>query len=98
MATLVLGAVLFLAAVLSWILRASAIRTIFARLARTAIAVGGLLLMAWALASYLPAAAQRTPPAPRATLSADELVRTASAALEACPAPNVPAERRDGVA
>jgi len=91
-AALVLGAALFLAAVLSGILRANAIRTAFGRFARTAIAVGGVVLIAWALASYLPPGTQRTaPPAAPATLSAHDLVGTASTALEACSAPSVPA-------
>ncbi|MGO9803304.1 MAG: hypothetical protein ACLPTM_17435 [Steroidobacteraceae bacterium] len=89
--TLALGAVLFLAAVLSGIVRANALRTTLGRLARTAIAVGGLVLMAVALASYLARGPQRAaPPAPRASLSAQDLVRAASTALEACSAPNVP--------
>jgi hypothetical protein len=90
-AALVLGALLFLAAVLSGVLRANAIRTTFERFARTASAVGGVVLMVWALASYLSTATQRAPPAPRASLSAHELVRAASTALEACSVPNVPA-------
>lgn len=90
-AALVLGALLLLAAVLSGILRSHAIRTTFARFARTASAVGGVALMAWALASYFSAATRGAPPAPRASLSAQELVRTASTALEACSAPDVPA-------
>jgi hypothetical protein len=91
-ATLVLGVVLILAAVLGGMLRANAIRTTLGRFARTAIALGGVVLMAWASASYLSPGTQRAaPPAGRATVSAHDLVRTASTALEACPAPNVPA-------
>ena len=90
-AALVLGALLLLAAVLSGILRTNAIRTTLGRFARTASAVGGVGLMAWALASYQSAAAPRAAPAPRTSLSAQDLVRTASAALEACSAPDAPA-------
>jgi hypothetical protein len=90
-AALVLGALLVLAGVLSGILRTNAIRTTFERFARTASAVGGVVLMVWALASYLSAATQHAPPAPRASLSAHELVRAASTALEACSLPDVPA-------
>ena len=91
-AALVLGALLLLAAVLSGILSANAIRTTLERFARTASAVGGVALMAWALASYLSLPARHAPPAPRASsLSAHDLVRAASTALEACSAPDVPA-------
>ena len=90
-AALVLGALLLLAAVLSGVLRADAIRTTFERFARTASAVGGVGLIAWAAASYFSAVTQSAPPVPRASLSAHELVRKASTALEACFAPDVPA-------
>jgi hypothetical protein len=89
-AALVLGALLFLAAVLSGVLRTKAIRTTFERFARTASAVGGVVLMVWALGSYLSMATQRAAPA-RASLSAHDLVRAASTALEACSVPDVPA-------
>ena len=92
MAVLVLGAVLLLAAVLAGILLPNMIRTTLGRVARTAIAVGGVALMAWALASHLPPRTQPAAgPAPLATSSARDLVGTASAALEACPLPTAPA-------
>jgi hypothetical protein len=92
MAALVLGAVLLLAAILGGILLPNVIRTALGRVARTAIAVVGVALMVWALVSHLPAGTQPAAgPAPLATLSARDLVRTASAALEACPIPTAPA-------
>ncbi len=91
-AALVLGAVLLLAALLGGILLPNVIRTALGRVARTAIAVGGVALMVWALVSYLPVRTQPAAgPAPLATLSARDLVGTASAALEACPIPTAPA-------
>ena len=89
-AALALGALLFLAAVLRGVLRANVIRTTFERFARTASAVGGVVLMVWAVASYLSTTTQRAPPA-RASLSAHDLVRAASTALEACAVPDGPA-------
>lgn len=94
-AALALGAVLCLAAMLSGLVFRNAIRTAPGTFARAATAVGGVALMAWALASYLPG---RTPPAaataiaraPPVTVSARDLVGTAAAALEACPLPSAP--------
>ena len=92
MAVLAVGAVLLLAAALGGILLPNMIRTALGRVARTAIAVGGVGLMVWALASHLP---PRTQPAAErtslATLSARDLVGTASAALQSCPTPTAPA-------
>jgi hypothetical protein len=91
-ATLVLGAVLFLAAILGGILLPNVVRTAFGRVVRTAIAVGGVALMVWAWVSHLsPRTQPAAVPAPVATLSARDLVGTASAALEACPIPTAPA-------
>ena len=95
-ATLVLGAVLFLAALLYGVFLKGAARTAPGKLLRAAIAVGGIALMAGALASYLragrpPAAAPPAVPAASVSLSARDLVRTAGAALEACPLPTAPA-------
>lgn len=88
---LVLGAVLFVAAILGGILLPNGVRTAFGRVARTAITVGGIALMVWAWMSHLPARTQPAAgPAPLATLSARDLVGTASAALEACPLPTAP--------
>jgi len=92
MAVLVVGAVLLFAAALGGILLPNMIRTALGRVARTSIAVGGVGLMVWALVSHLP---PRTQPAAGrtslATLSARDLVGTASAALQSCPTPTAPA-------
>src|ERR1700746_134829 len=92
MAVLVLGAVLLLAAVLGGILLPNMMGTALGRAARTAIAVGGVGLMVWALASHFPPRTQPTAGrAALATLSARDLVGTASAALQSCPTPTAPA-------
>ena len=95
-ATLVIGAVLFLAAALYGVFLKGAVGTAHGRLLRAAIAVGGIALMAGALASYLlarrpPAGAPPAVPAASVALSARDLVRTAGAALEACLLPTAPA-------
>jgi hypothetical protein len=94
-AVLILGAALCLAAILSGMILRAAVRTRPGAVARVAVAVGGIALMLWALASYLaahtqPAAASTVARASPVTVSARDLVGTAATALEACPVPTAP--------
>ena len=101
-AALALGAALCVTAILSGVVLRSAVRTAIGAFARAAIVVGGIALMIWALAIYVPshmppAGATTIVQAPPVTISARDLVGTAAAALEACPlttAPPIPNSER----
>jgi hypothetical protein len=92
---MLLGAVLIVAAVASGWLPGGAAGTTVGRVCRALAGVAGAVLIAWALVSHAgPGGLFRgTPPAATAHRgpSAAELVRSASAALQACPAATAPA-------
>lgn len=91
---LALGVVLCLAAILCGVILRNAVRTALGRSARWAIAVSGIALLVWALASYHAPRPQLSGGAalraPAVSVSARELVGIAAAALEACPLPTAP--------
>lgn len=94
-AALALGAALCLTAILSGVILRNVVRTALGAFARAAIVVGGIGLIVWALASYLPsrmqpAGATAIVQAAPVTVSARDLVGTAATALEACPLPTAP--------
>ncbi|MDE2137619.1 MAG: hypothetical protein KGJ68_09295 [Gammaproteobacteria bacterium] len=94
-AALALGVILCLAAILCGVVLRKAARTALGRFARWAIAVSGIALLAWALASYRAPRPQLSgavaPRAPAVGPSARELVGIAATALEACSQPTAPA-------
>jgi hypothetical protein len=95
-ALIVLGAVLILAAIASGWLPGRAAGTTVGRVCRALAGVAGAALIAWALLSHLaPGGWLRGTPAGDATPhrgpTAADLVRSASTALQACPAATAPA-------
>lgn len=96
-ALIVLGAVLILAAIGSGWLPGTAAGTTAGRVCRALAGVAGAALIAWALLSHLaPGGLFRSTPSGDTTQhqgpTAADLVRTASAALQACPAATAPAQ------
>ena len=96
-ALIVLGAVLILAAIGSGWLPGTAAGTTAGRVCRGLAGVAGAALIAWALLSHLaPGGLVHSTPAVDTTQphgpTAADLVRTASTALQACPAATAPAE------
>lgn len=94
-AALALGAGLCLAAILLGVVWRSAVRTALGKFMRAAAVTAGVLLIIWALASYLPSrsgapAVTASAHASPAAVSARDLVGTAATALEACTLPSPP--------
>src|SRR5579863_4570520 len=88
------GALLIVAAIASGWLPGSAAGTTVGRVSRALAGVAGAALIAWALVSHARPVAFFGTPAPAAVHrgpSATELVRSASTALQACPAATAPA-------